>query len=125
MNLYAITPDYSPDPPKLALCQTDEEAIERAVFAAARDLEAPYYGSPTATVYLVASNLPVVGIGHARHLLDKPQWWSRAPGARLSLAEALLHHARQIDDLEVEVAEKLVATLALREAEEAEEAGVA
>jgi hypothetical protein len=83
MNLYAIQADHSPEPAELYLLADDAQALDRAIGVAARDALGDY-GSPTATVYLVASDLPVVGQALAT---DAPAWWPWAhPGVEQNAA---------------------------------------
>ena len=88
MNLYAIQPDHSPDPTNLILAESDAQAIDRAPLIAAHDM-VDVYGSPTATVYLVAADLPVVGRGHAADLLKEGVAWGGDPGRREELARCV------------------------------------
>ena len=57
MNLYAILPAYSPgNGVKLMLAENDTEALDHAVYEAARDA-CKGYQSTRAEVYLVAADL--------------------------------------------------------------------
>ena len=66
MNLYAILPTNAPgDEVHLVLAESDEQAMQRGVFAAAKDIADACYFSPSAAVYLVARNVTKVSVAQA------------------------------------------------------------
>ena len=90
MNLYAIIPSWSPGPPHFELVQSDEEALEHAIFTAARDLTKGYR-SPSAEVYLIARDVQHIGTAHAS---DAPSEWQWAhPAVEEALAEQAVEEA--------------------------------
>ena len=93
MNLYAITPDHSTSV-ELLLADDDAQALDQAVFVAAQDAVRGD-GSPTASVYRVASDLPLVGQAKAT---DAPAAWTWAhPGVE--------QNAAMLEDIEREFAD--------------------
>ena len=85
VNLYAIRPVYSPEPPTLILAHTDEEAMAEGVAEAAADVVNVNYCSPYAEVFLVAADLRKVGDAYAS---DAPAGWGWAhPAVEENAAE--------------------------------------
>lgn len=73
MNLYALIPDLAAsNEVELLIAKDDAEALEHGIFTAAHDA-CKGYGSPTASVFLVARNLTKVGTAHAT---DAPWPWA-------------------------------------------------
>ena len=82
MNLYVITPDWSPSA-RIALAESDEEALDDAISDASHNAVTAE-GSPSATVYCVAENLRRVGQAWAT---DAPREWKWAhPGVEENAA---------------------------------------
>lgn len=76
MNLYAVLPVYAPgNEVKLVLAETDAEAMQEGVYAAARDISDGNYFSPSAEVYLIASDVKHIGTAYAT---DAPRAWEWA-----------------------------------------------
>jgi hypothetical protein len=92
MNLYAISCAYEPgNEVTLVLATDDAEAIQEGVYRAAKDVANGNYFSPSADVYLVATDLRKVGTAHAT---DAPREWEWAhPAVAENVATAVLQEA--------------------------------
>lgn len=88
VNLYAILPVYSPGREvQLVLAKSDADALNNAVYDAARDA-CKGNMSTAAEAYLVAADLRHVGIAHAS---AAPATWEWAhPGVEEAIADEVL-----------------------------------
>ena len=98
MNLYALIPDMAANNEvEFLLAETDAEALEHGIFAAAHDA-CGSYRSLTASVYLVARDLAKIGTAHAT---DAPREWKWAhPGVEEAVADDALLEAEFAADEE-------------------------
>lgn len=84
MNLYAILPKHAPGcEVEFILAETDAEAMDYGVYAAAHDVADVLYCSPSAAVYCIASDVQHVGTAWAT---DAPREWTWAYPAVLENA---------------------------------------
>lgn len=89
-DLYAITPSYSPDPVDMYVFGSDEEALDMAIFHAAKDLIGGV-GSPTADVWKVTAG-GLVNVGRAKAANAPADWPWAHPAVEEKLAEDLEWH---------------------------------